>query len=262
MTTREPVEHCRQYIEGWLPGAMYPSEIAWFLENFRRAGCDVLVECGRQDGVSTEAFASYFAGTDVKLISIDFDSDGARAGRARERVRDYDVELVSGDLHAEVPKALERCAGRRVGVLQDGAKGWEGLATLLAAAVASDVTMVAQHNLHEGHRTRSLFQILSRQPSFVEHSDAHDRFRSLIDEERATISTRNPNRPLDHTSLGVMLTDPAQKRLIVESFELLKPVFGPWNPARAVEAWQRKDFGYVARQRRRARFSLARFKAR
>ena len=44
----------------------------------------------------------------------------------------FDAELVSGDIHIEVPRILRRCGGKRVAVLQDGPKGWEGLATLLA----------------------------------------------------------------------------------------------------------------------------------
>lgn len=256
------IRHCEGLIETWLPGAMYPSEIAWFLESFTRAGCEVVVECGRQDGVSTEAFARSFADSPVEVISIDLERDRARAQRARERLRGCAVELVAGDIHVEVPKVLRRCAGKKVAVLQDGAKGWEGLATLLAAATCANVGMVAQHNLHHGHVTRTVFEMLALRPSFVESSDARDRFAPLIEAERAVIRTRNPNRSLDHTSLGVMLTDRPQKKLIVESFRVLKPIFGPWNPARVVAAWGRDDFGYVTRLRRWTRLTPARFKAR
>jgi hypothetical protein len=241
---------------------MYPSEIAWFIDNFERSGCDVLIECGRQDGVSTEVFAEFFRGSGTALISIDFDEDPLRARRARERVRGYDIELVSGDVHEEVPRILRRCAGRKVAVLQDGPKGWEGLATLLAAAVSDEVLMIAQHNLHQGHVTRAVFQTLSLHPTFVEYAEGHDRFEPLIAAEREALRTKNPNRPLDHTSLGVMLTDPVQKRLIEESFRVLKSEYGPWNPARVVSAWKRDDFGYVGRLRKRSRFTPARFKAR
>jgi hypothetical protein len=59
-----------------------------------------------------------------------------------------------------------------------------------------------------------------------------------------------------------MLTDHPQKEVIVESFRLLKPLFGPWNPAPVVAAWSRDDFGYVTRLRRWTRLTPARFKAR
>ena len=262
MTFPDAIQHCQRYIDAWLPGAMFPSEIAWFLENFARAGCDVLLECGRQDGVSTEAFARYFHGSNVRVISIDFDSDPARAARARERVAPFGAELVSGDIHIEVPRVLRRCADRKVALLQDGPKGWEGLATLLAGALEPNVAMIAQHNLHEGHVTRTLFQMLSIRPSFLEYSTDLERFTPLIDAERTAIRAKSPNRPVDHTSLGVMLTDPLQKKLFAEQFGLLKPLFGPWDPRRVVEAWRRGDFEYVTRLRKRVRFTRARWKAR
>ena len=241
---------------------MYPSEIAWFIDNFERSGCDVLIECGRQDGVSTEVLAAFFQGSGTTLISIDFEEDPQRARRARERVHGYDAELVTGDIHFEVPRILRRCAGRKIAVLQDGPKGWEGLVTLLAAAVSDDVALIAQHNLHRGHVTRAVFQMLSRRPTFVEHAEDQDRFEPLIAAEREALRAKSPNRSLDHTSLGVMLPDTLQKRVIEESFGVLKPVYGPWNPARVVSAWKHEDFGYVGRLRTRSRFTPARFKAR
>src|SRR5262245_2985023 len=134
-----PIEHCREFIESWRPASMFPSEMAWLIENVERAGCDLLVECGRHEGVSTEVLASYFWGSGTSLISIDFEEDRRRARRARERLRQYDVELVSGDVHVEVPRILKRSPGKKIGVLQDAAKGWEGLTTLLAAAVSKNV---------------------------------------------------------------------------------------------------------------------------
>ena len=259
---RSAIDHCRGFIESWHPGAIYPSEIAWFIDNFERSGCDVLIECGRDDGVSTEVLAAFFQGSGTTLISVDFDPDPVRARRARERVRGYDAELVTGDIHIEVPRILRRCAGRKIAVLQDGPKGWEGLVTLLAAAVSDDVGLIAQHNLHQGHVTRAVFQMLSLRPSFVEHAEGHERFEPLIAAEREALRAKNPNRPLDHTSLGVMLTDTIQKRFIEESFQLLKRVYGPWNPERVVSAWKHEDFGYVGRLLARSRFTLARFKAR
>jgi len=262
MPLPDAVAYCHRFVDGWLPGAMYPSEIAWFLDGFARAGCDVLVECGRQDGVSTEAFARYFHGSGVRVISIDFDSDAARAARAKERVASFDAELVSGDIHIEVPRILRRCGGKRVAVLQDGPKGWEGLATLLAASLDDNVALIAQHNLHKGHVTRSMFQLLSIRPSFIESSDDQARYQPLITVERTAIAKMSPNRPIDHTSLGVMHTDPMQKSLIAESFGLLRPQYGPWNPGPVVAAWKRGDFEHVTRLRKRARFTLARSKAR
>ena len=91
--------------------------------------------------------------------------------------------------------------------------------TLLAAAVSDDVGMIAQHNLHHGHVTRAVFQMLSQRPSFFEYAEGHDRFEPLIAAEREALRAKNPNRPLDHTSLGVMLTDTVQKRFIAGALQ-------------------------------------------
>ncbi|MBK6880138.1 MAG: hypothetical protein IPH01_05045 [Elusimicrobia bacterium] len=226
----DPINHCARYVDAWLPGAMFPSEIAWFLHHFVASGADSLIECGRQDGVSTEIFADYFKDTGVKVISIDFDRDGARAAAARRRLTKYDVELVAGDIHVEVPKILKNTGARQPAILQDGPKGWEGLATLLAAAVTPSVRLVAQHNLHKGHQSRSLFQHIALRPCFIENSQHWGKYKDLINLEHQTIARMTPNRPTNHTSLGVMITDDAQKDFIRESFVSLKSFYGPWNP--------------------------------
>lgn len=59
-----------------------------------------------------------------------------------------------------------------------------------------------------------------------------------------------------------MLSDRPQRELIEESFGVLKPMFGPWNPGRVVAAWGRDDFGYVTRLRRWTRLTPASFEAR
>ena len=257
------VEHCSRFIDGWLPGAMFPSEVAWLLSAVVHSRAEVLIECGRQDGVSTEMLATFLKDTGTKLISIDFASDPVCAQRARERVTGLDVELVSGDLHLEVPRLLQTHRGKHIAILQDAAKGWEGLATLLASATSSDdVVMIAQHNLHLGHVTRSLFQHLAMHPCYIEHTDDAGSLSGLLIEERKTVRERSPNRPIDHTSLGVMTVGDAQRAFIRDSFITLRRVYRTWNPAKVVTAWAKGDYGYVVRLTKRAPYSLARFMAR
>lgn len=258
----DPIAHCARYVESWLPGAMFPSEIAWFLRHFAASGADLLIECGRQDGVSTEIFADYFKRTPVKIISIDFDNDDIRAAAARRRLEKYDVELRAGDIHIEVPKLLKNNGARRTAILQDGPKGWEGLSTLLAAAVDPSVHLVAQHNLHKGHRSRSLFQHVALRPCFIENSRYSDEYGDLIARERRAIERLTPNRPTDHTSLGVMVTDNAQKDFIRESFASLKSFYGPWNPQRVLTAWTDGDLRRVEKIRKWVRLTPHRFKRR
>ncbi len=258
----DPLKHCASSIDRWRPYAIYPSELAWFLDHLVRSECDTIIECGRFDGVSTEILAQFVLGSGRKVISIDLEIDAEQATQARQRLTGYDVELVAGDVHSEVPRLLGRLAGKSVAVLQDAAKGWEGLATLLAASVADNVGLVAQHNLHRGHVTRSLFQHLSLHPAFIEHSPDRQRYQKLLDDEREFIASRPPHRALDHTSLGVMITDRVQKGVITDSFETLRRLYGPFNPKRVVAAWARGDFMAIRRIALRARFTLARFKPR
>ena len=258
----DPVVHAMETIETWLPGAMFPSEIAWFLRRFIDSGADTLIECGRQDAVSTLAFGRFFQGTGVKVLSIDFDSDASRAAAARKRVEGLDVELISGDIHQHVPRLVMSLADRRVAVLQDGPKGWEGMATLLAASTHPNVRLIAQHNLHKGHVTRELFQYLALQPAFIEHLADPSSYAAIIAAERAAIARKAPNRPVDHTSLGVTEMTGAQRDAIVRSFAVLKSLYGYWNPGRVAAAWKDGRLDRVTRMRSQARYRLARFQAR
>jgi hypothetical protein len=80
------VAHCPRFIDDWLPGAMFPFEVAWLLSVVALSRAEILIKCGRQDGVSTEMLATYLKDTGVRLISIDFESDPLCAQRARERI--------------------------------------------------------------------------------------------------------------------------------------------------------------------------------
>ena len=60
--------------DSWLPGAMFPSELFWLHRVLMEADVDHVVECGRQDGVSTWTLATLLASTDVAISSIDFAS--------------------------------------------------------------------------------------------------------------------------------------------------------------------------------------------
>jgi hypothetical protein len=260
---RDPITHCQAHLERWLPGAMFPSEVAWFLDHFDRVAASVLIECGRQDAVSTEMLGTYLEGRDARIVSIDFDNDAERARKAHDRVaRLRNVELVTGDIHVMVPELIARYPHERIAILQDGPKGWEGLSTLLAAATVDNVVMVAQHNLHLGHKSRSLFQHIALHPAYIENSPDRDRYRTLHIDERAIISQKMPNRPIDHTSLGVLVVDEPQRTFITDSFTTLRRTYGPWNPQRVADAWRRRDYGFVSRLRKSSRYTLARFKAR
>lgn len=249
-------------IDAWLPGAMFPSELSWLLESVVDQGCTAVVECGRQDGVSTELLGRYLTPRKIKLYSIDFDDNADRARQSRERVKDLMVECVSGDIHAQAPQLLNRLKGKRVCIVQDGPKGWEGLTTILAASQLEQVVLIAQHNLHLGHKSRELFQFLDPRPAFVDESARKDVYASLRTLEMKEFEKKTPNRQLDHTSLGVMPINTFQREKLAHSFDLMKGSYGLWNPKTVYEAWKKGDFDILTRLKARRRYTFARFQKR
>lgn len=247
----------------WLPGAMFPTEVLWLERAVRRAAVDLVIECGRQDGVSTWVLGTLLRGSGTEILSIDFDDDAGRLAKTRQLLADLPVTCVSGDIHVQVPTLLRERRGRRIAVVQDGPKGWEGLATLLAAAHEPDVVLIAQHNLQRGHVTRTVFEMLSLDPCFPETALAGDtEFERLRAREVDELARRTPNRPLDHTSLGVIELDDERRRHLVAAIDVIGRRFAPWDPRRVRAHWDRGDLAYCSRLRSRARFTPARSKRR
>jgi hypothetical protein len=249
--------------DSWLPGAMFPSELVWLGRLIRAGRIDHVIECGRQDGVSTWTLATLLDGSGVEISSIDFDDDPERVQRTKARLEGLPVRCVSGDIHAELPKLLQERRGERVAVVQDGPKGWEGMATLLAAAHDPRVALIAQHNLHLGHVSRTVFQMLALRPCFLEVAEAEDpQLTALRARESEEIPLRQPNRPVDHTSLGVIALDEPAREHLIRALAVVRSRLRPWDPIRVVAHWEKGDFGYCSRVRARSRLTPARFKQR
>lgn len=250
-----------ELMAGWLPGAMFPSETLWFGQIVQEQAVEAVIECGRQDGVSTWTLATMLRGTGIEILSIDFDEDPERLERTEERLRGLDATCISGDIHEAVPRLLEERQGQRVAVLQDGPKGWEGLATLTAAAHQPQVAVVAQHNLHLGHRSRAAFISLSGRPCFLEGALPRESpLRQLRDREVVELARRTPNRPTDHSSLGVIVLDESGRATFERQIDELH--MGPWHPRRVLRHWDTDDFAYCSRVRTRSRWTAERFRRR
>lgn len=246
----------------WRPGAMYPSEIMWLYDQIVAHGLEVLIECGRQDGVSTRALGNLLRSHNVELISIDFDEDQQRLAKVRQSLAGLNVRCVSGDIHSQVPALLRANAGKRIGVLQDGPKGWEGLSTLLACAFNQDVALLAQHNLHVGHRSRTFFNLIVCNPPFLEY----DPYAAEPQRERAAeigdARYRESNRDVGHSSLGICSLNGALRPAVLENVTALDHSMGPWSSIRTRMSWEAGDFEHVAKLRRRQSHSWYRFKRR
>ncbi len=254
-------EKLERYVDDWLPGAMFPSEVWWLYRNILESGAEILIECGRQDGFSTRLLGEVLKGTNVHIYSIDFDEDKERLKSVKEMLSSYKVTCVSGDIHKRVPELLREHRDKRIAVVQDGPKGWEGMCTLLACIYDHKIVLCAQHNLHKGHRSREFFQLISNGPTFLEYSDNKD-IIGLRNKEMTRLIDKNSNRELNHSSLGIFKLEDHNKTQVIQNIESLKTWVGVWDPAEAAKAWKGNDFGYVSNLRAKQRYSLYRFKKR
>ncbi len=248
--------------DDWLPGAMLPSEIWWLYKKIIESRAEVLIECGRQDGYSTKLLAELLSAHGLRIYSIDFDEDKGRLEKIKASLVAYDVECVSGDIHVRVPEILAKTSGKRVAILQDGPKGWEGMATLLATVVSHSPVLVAQHNLHLGHKSREVFQLLSVGPAFVEYDKTSSEIVEFRKYEIDALKSKLPNREIDHTSLGCMVLDSFNILMARDSMRIVESQMEPWSPFRVAKHWIQGDLSYVSRLRAAQRFRLYRFKKR
>jgi hypothetical protein len=259
--TLEPV-FVEEMHQNWLPGAMYPSEILWLYDQIVLHRVEVLIECGRQDGVSTRGLGTMLAPHGVKIFSIDFDEDGERLAKVKQSLVGLDVECVSGDIHRHVPLLVEQNRGKRIAVVQDGPKGWEGLSTLLACVFNEDVVLVAQHNLHVGHRSRAFFSLLACNPPFLEYDPQAVLAQATRQHELGDARYAGSNREVDHSSLGICsLEGPLREAVKVNLGEIDK-LMGPWSAFKTEAAWRTRNFDHVSILRKSLPRRLYRFKAR
>lgn len=254
-------EFFQKRAEEWLPGAMFPSEIWWLYKNIVAAKPDILIECGRQDGYSTYLLAQLLSEHGIKIYSIDFDEDKARLAGIVAKLAGYNVECVSGDIHIKVPELLLANKDKRIAIVQDGPKGWEGIATLMAATLGFNVVLCAQHNLHRGHLSRKYFQLVSRGATFLEFSDEAE-IKALREKEIGFLATKNSNRDLDHSSLGVSIINDDVRGLIRENIVFLDGHLGVWSAVSTLAQWESGKFDHVSRIRQRQKYRLYRFKQR
>lgn len=246
----------------WRPGAMFPSEIMWLYEHIISHRVQVVLECGRQDGVSTRALGALLFNCDVDIVSIDFDENKQLYNQVKASLAGLRVECVSGDIHLEVPRLLQQFSGRRIAVVQDGPKGWEGLSTLLACAFNPDVVLLAQHNLHVGHKSRSFFGFLTCNPCFLEYDPHAKSVNELRQAEQSDPRFLAGNRQVDHSSLGICSLQGVLRDGVLENLREAGRLMGPWSAHQTSLAWNRGDYGHVSRLRRHQPFSWYRFKLR
>jgi predicted O-methyltransferase YrrM len=193
----------------YFPGAIYPSELACFLNRCKKANIDCIIESGRADGYSTAVLAAYGEQTNIDVISIDFEADKPRALACRKRLKGYGkLRLLDGDAFRLFPDLLSSISADRqaIALLIDGPKMHEAVYLSAAAVAVSPVRVVAHHNTEPGtpwydHFVQRFPNVERLEDSDLIHSKEFNEFREW--ERRFTGEYHSLGRNLAATSLVV-----------------------------------------------------------
>jgi hypothetical protein len=147
--------------EVWVEGAIYPTELAFFFGCCEVAGVRTIIESGRQDGYSTRVVAELAMRSEMRVVSIDYEEDKARAQRCRDSLVKYDIDLVAGNAFEMVGRELSS-RQEPVALLIDGPKHWGAISLMFAAAQWPNVHVLALHNMAEQHSTRAFFERIAQ----------------------------------------------------------------------------------------------------
>lgn len=194
-----------KYLDKWVEGAIFPSEMAFFLASCEAFGISRVIESGRQDGYSTEILADWAEIHDLEVISIDLELEKERAAACRKKLHGRSIVLVKGSAYENFGKLSLSCPDKPTAFLVDGPKGWPAL-SMMSASLASGTRLVAIHNLSEGEPTRDLFLGLGGASVFYEHAlkGAGPEWNNLRQREVEFLTKRGAVRDLGCSSLGVL----------------------------------------------------------
>lgn len=230
------------HLSSWVEGAIFPSEMAFFLASCEVAGITRVIESGRQDGYSMAILADWAATGDREVVLIDLEAEPEpeRAQACRARLRGKPVDLVKGSAYDCFGRASLAAPNVPTAFLVDGPKGWPAL-SMMSAALAPGSRLIAIHNLAEGLPTRELFLRLGGADVFHEGAlaDAGPQWRSLVDREREQLGAQGVARDLECSSLGVLSLDGKVRR---EFAGLRGPQYGLHQPAVVRKLYQAQLF--------------------
>jgi hypothetical protein len=227
-----------KWVGEWMPGAIFPREMVFFLASCETAGVVNIVESGRQDGYSTELIGYYARSRGGLAHSVDLEADGARAARCRERLAgNQNLILLKGNSVAFFGPILTGERAAPTSLLVDGPKGYLAISMLLGAAGFRWVRLGAIHNLNPGSAERETFVRLSPGPHFHEelYGRIGDNWEALGAEEKAVCGGRQEGRSVEQSSLGVMGFEGLNRRRLVM---MMHPRFGTWQPVRFFVKWR------------------------
>lgn len=187
----------------YVPSAIYPSEMAYFLYMCERTEIDCIIESGRDQGYSTAILAEYGQQFGKRVISIDIEMNREVAQACRRRLSRYPkLELIAGDSFRVLSRLLREEHGR-IALLVDGPKLHDAIYLSAASCATSRICLVAHHNIaHDDdvypHFCKHFPNAQRLEQSEVYGCDAFPEFRSW---ERTL--THGTHRDLECTTLLV-----------------------------------------------------------
>jgi hypothetical protein len=223
------------YVERWMEGAIFPSEMAFFLASCAVENVSVVVESGRQDGYSTEILGDWASRSGAQIVSVDLEHDAARAAACRQRLAHWPIEAIKGSAYTEFGRWMKRRSDRRVAFLADGPKGWPAI-SMMSAATTDHVQVVALHNLNVGTAEREFFKGIGGRFVFYEDAivEPGPRWLSLREQELRVVRATGAARSLDISSLGVLALDARRRSKFRNAW---RAEFGLHQPAVVRALW-------------------------
>ena len=197
----------------FFPGAIFPSEMAFFLYSCERIGIAAIIESGRQDGYSTAVLGAYCDDRGLPMTSIDIEIDENRADVARKRLSRFrSLDIRRGNSFRLIPKVLKSVRGP-IALLIDGPKEHEAIYLSSAAAAFGPIGLIAHHNTAPGAPWLPHFISRFAEAAFFEQSDLANDPDAAKFREWEREFTHATNRDLDQTSLAIAQLSPKAPNL-------------------------------------------------
>jgi hypothetical protein len=219
-----------EVVENWRPGALFPAELRYLKHRVEQSACNVLIECGRLDGVSARWYSRNMP--HLKVFSIDLDNDEKSRKNSIANLVGTSVEAVTGDVFDQLPRLVRQFRdGDRVAIVEDAVKGWPGIGLLCSMLFYSHVVLIAQHNLHTSHASRNFFNELAEGRAFLEDDPDPQIATGMRDPNMSQYAEVSRGiRERDVSSLGVLAVDSVNYQMLMDKIFRSRDRFGRWDP--------------------------------
>lgn len=212
-----------------MQGAIFPPELEWLKKAIIDYDVDLLIECGRQDGISARWY--YENIPNIEIFSIDYDDRPKILQNSIKNLKGTSVKSITGDAFVEVPKIIRSNPKKRIGIVEDAIKGWPGFSLLMSCIFYENVVLISQHNNHIGHNTRERWLDLSNGNAFLESHIDPSISRSLekwVHDHSTLLGAID--RDTDYSSLALIGITPIVRVKLIDHILSHKEHYKHWDP--------------------------------